>query len=51
VNLAADTTSDSASESSDAGIPIEQIIATVAHNTGKKYLIDPGVRAHAKRWR
>jgi type II secretory pathway component GspD/PulD (secretin) len=49
VSSAADSTSsEAASESSDAGIPIERIIATVAHKTGKKYLIDPRVRAHVQ---
>src|SRR5882724_2499943 len=49
VSSAADgTSSEAASESSDAGIPIERIIATVAHKTGKKYLIDPRVRAHVQ---
>jgi general secretion pathway protein D len=48
MSSAADTTSESASQSSDAGIPIEQIIAAVAHKTGKKYLIDPRVRAHVQ---
>ena len=45
---AAESTSASASESADEGIPIERIIATVAHKTGKKYLIDPRVRAHVQ---
>src|SRR6266581_3165803 len=45
VSPAADTASESASETSDSGIPIEHIIATVAHKTGKKYLIDPRVNA------
>jgi general secretion pathway protein D len=48
VSPAADTASESAGESSDAGIPIERIIATVAHRTGKKYLIDPRVHAHVQ---
>jgi type II secretory pathway component GspD/PulD (secretin) len=48
VSWAADSASESASESSDAGIPLEQIIATVAHKTGKKYLIDPRVHAHVQ---
>jgi general secretion pathway protein D len=48
VSSAADSTSASASESADEGIPIERIIATVAHKTGKKYLIDPRVRAHVQ---
>jgi type II secretory pathway component GspD/PulD (secretin) len=49
VSSAADSTSsEAASESSDAGIPIERIIATVAHKTGKKYLIDPRVRARVQ---
>lgn len=33
------------SESPDAGIPIEQIIATVAHQSGKRFLVDPRVQA------
>jgi general secretion pathway protein D len=48
VSSAADSTSASASESTDDGIPIERIIATVTHKTGKKYLIDPRVRAHVQ---
>ena len=48
VSSAADSASQSVNDSSDAGIPIEQIIATVAHKTGKKYLIDPRVRAHVQ---
>src|ERR1700737_5476911 len=48
VSSAAESTSASASESADEGIPIERIIATVAHKTGKKYLIDPRVRAHVQ---
>jgi general secretion pathway protein D len=48
VSWAADSAPESASESSEAGIPIEPIIATVAHKTGKKYLIDPRVHAHVQ---
>jgi type II secretory pathway component GspD/PulD (secretin) len=48
VSWAADSASESANESSDAGIPLERIIATVAHKTGKKYLIDPRVHAHVQ---
>jgi general secretion pathway protein D len=48
VSSAAESTSASASESADEGIPIERIITTVAHKTGKKYLIDPRVRAHVQ---
>src|SRR5882724_8444195 len=48
VSPAADTASESASETSDAGIPIERIIAAVSHKTGKKYLLDPRVRAHVQ---
>jgi general secretion pathway protein D len=48
VSSAADTASETTNDSSDAGIPIERIIDTVAHKTGKKYLIDPRVRAHVQ---
>jgi general secretion pathway protein D len=49
MSSAADSTSsEAAGESSDAGMPIERIIATVAHKTGKKYLIDPRVHAHVQ---
>jgi general secretion pathway protein D len=48
VSWAADSAPESASESSEAGIPIERIIATVAHKTGKKYLVDPRVQAHVQ---
>jgi type II secretory pathway component GspD/PulD (secretin) len=37
--------SEAGSESSDPGIPLEQIIASVAHQTGKRYLVDPSVQA------
>jgi len=50
VSLAADSAPDSAAASAadtpDTGIPIERIIATVSHKTGKKYLLDPRVNAH-----
>jgi general secretion pathway protein D len=39
------TPASSAEVHDSGGIPIEQIIATVAHKTGKKYLVDPRVRA------
>jgi type II secretory pathway component GspD/PulD (secretin) len=48
VSAAADSAAESASEPSDAGIPIERIIVAVARKTGKKYLIDPRVRAHVQ---
>ena len=41
-------TSASASDAREAGIPIERIIATVAHKTGKKYLLDPRVHAQVQ---
>ncbi|MFL6601724.1 MAG: secretin N-terminal domain-containing protein [Steroidobacteraceae bacterium] len=44
--MAADSTSANASASADAGIPIERIIAAVAHKTGKRYLVDPRVHAN-----
>jgi general secretion pathway protein D len=44
----ADAQSVAASESSvDSGVPITQLIATVAKKTGKKFVVDPRVRAGA----
>jgi type II secretory pathway component GspD/PulD (secretin) len=39
---------DSNNEPPETGIPMERIIAAVAHNSGRKYLIDPRVRAHVQ---
>jgi type II secretory pathway component GspD/PulD (secretin) len=37
-----------ASEPHDAGIPIERIIVGVARKTGRKYIVDPRVRAQVQ---
>jgi type II secretory pathway component GspD/PulD (secretin) len=40
------TSAESDSAANSTGIPIDQIIAAVAKKSGKKYLLDPRVRAH-----
>jgi type II secretory pathway component GspD/PulD (secretin) len=39
--MTTDESTSASSESRDAGVPIEQIITTVARKTGKKYVLDP----------
>ena len=40
------SSSAAAAEDSDTGVPIEKIIATVAHQTHRKFVVDPRVQAH-----
>ena len=46
--MTTDESTSASSESRDAGVPIEQIITTVARKTGKKYVLDPRTHFRVK---